>query len=146
VTVIPAGDGAGGPERRAASAPATPQCGSIELTRLDGDVVVVRLYGEHDLATKAELAAQLEELIRASQRVIVDLSAVEYVDSAALNNLVHGDKLARAQGLRLTVQIGSAANVATLLDLTGLRDYLALAGSRDDAIRLARSITDGAGS
>jgi anti-anti-sigma factor len=120
-----------------ASAPRPQLRGSSDVTRLEGDIAVVSLYGEHDLATKAELADLLEQLVRAGERVIVDLSEVEYVDSSALNNFVQADRLAQTRGLRLTVQIGSAANVATLLDVTGLRDYLPIAGSREEAILLA---------
>jgi anti-anti-sigma factor len=107
--------------------------------------VLLSLYGEHDLATKPELAELLEALVGANERVIVDLSAVEYVDSAALNSLVRADRLGQPRDLRLTLQIGSGANVATLLEITGLRDNVPVAGSRDDAIRLAQGRSMGAG-
>jgi anti-anti-sigma factor len=113
--------------------------GEIELVRIGGGVVVVSLYGEHDLSSKDALDEKLESLVGAGERVIVDLSPVGYVDSAALNSIVHADALARQHGLRLTLQFAPASIVARLLALTSLRDHLACADSRDEAIRIARS-------
>jgi len=110
----------------------------LEVTRFGGSVVVVTLYGEHDLSTKAELAEQLEQLVRADERVIVDLSEVEYIDSTVIDNLVQADALARECGLRLTLQVGTA-RLGRVLELIRMRDYLLCASSREEAIELARS-------
>jgi anti-anti-sigma regulatory factor len=70
---------------------------------------------------------------------MVDLSQVEFVDSFILNTLLAGDQFASQRGRRLTLQVGTAASVATLLELTRFCDYMPCASSREEAIRLARS-------
>jgi anti-anti-sigma factor len=110
----------------------------IDVSRCGTDVVIVTLHGEHDLSTKAELAEQLERLVRGDERVIVDLSEVEYIDSTVIDRLVQADALAREHGLRLTLQVGTA-NLARVLELIRMRDYLPCASSREEAIALARS-------
>jgi len=111
----------------------------IEISRGGSDIVVVTLYGEHDLSTATELAEQLEQLVDAGERVVVDLSKVDYIDSSVLNNLVRANARARTHGLRLTLQIGTAAVVGRIVEITGLRDLLPIADLRDEAIRIART-------
>jgi anti-anti-sigma factor len=110
-----------------------------KVSRVEEDIVTVTLYGEHDPSTKTELAEQLEQLVRADGRVIVDLSQAEFVHSTVLANLVEADALARQGGRRLTLQVGTAAIVAKVLEITRLGDYLPCAGAREEAIRIARS-------
>jgi anti-anti-sigma factor len=117
----------------------SPRVNEIEISHAGSDVVIVRLYGDHDLGTRAALAELLEQLMHADKRVIVDLSEVGYVDSSMLHNLVHTDALARERGRRLTLQVGTAAIFAKVLEITGLRDHLLCADSRQEAIRIARS-------
>jgi anti-anti-sigma factor len=111
----------------------------IDVDRVAGGVAVITLYGEHDLGSKAELDQKLALLVGAGERVIVDLSEVEYVDSSALNSVVHAAALARQEGLRLTLQFDPESKVARLLEITSLRDHLPCADSREEAIRIVRS-------
>jgi anti-anti-sigma factor len=111
----------------------------IEDSYHGSDLAIVTLLGEHDLSTKAELSVQLEQLVRTGERVIVDLSEAEYVGSAVVETLVRVDAPARQRGLRLTLQVGRAATVDRVVEVTGLRELLPIADSRQEAIRLARS-------
>ncbi|HEY0416059.1 MAG TPA: STAS domain-containing protein [Gaiellaceae bacterium] len=67
-----------------------------------GDAVVVRLAGELDLHNAPDVRAALADAIgRSPARVVVDLSAVEFVDSTALGALVEAHAKLGAQGLAL---------------------------------------------
>jgi anti-anti-sigma factor len=112
---------------------------TTEITRIEPDVAVLTLYGEHDFETRDELAAQLELLVNEAPHVIVDLSQVEYIVSATLSVLVHADTLAREHGEMVTLRVEPGTNVARVIEITRMRDLLPIADSLDEAIRIAMS-------
>jgi anti-anti-sigma factor len=57
--------------------------GTIDLA-LDGEVSVVAVRGEHDLATADALRRQLEELRAQGSPFVVDLTEATFIDSAVL--------------------------------------------------------------
>jgi anti-anti-sigma regulatory factor len=69
--------------------------------------------------------------------VIVDLSVAEFVDSSVLNALLQGDRLARDRGRLLTLQVGTEAIVARVLEVSGLLEHLVHASTRERAFELA---------
>jgi anti-anti-sigma factor len=112
---------------------------TTEITRIEPDVAVLTLYGEHDFETRDELAEQLEVLVNEAEHVIVDLSEVDYIVSATLSVLVHADTLARERGETVTLRVAPGTNVARVIEVTRMRDLLPIAVSIDEAIRIARS-------
>jgi anti-anti-sigma factor len=98
---------------------------------------VVELNGEHDLETRETLAALLASLIEENELVVVDLSQAEFIDSSVLHNLLKADRLARARGFRLRIQLGTAAIVEKALELSGLLDCLEVVPDRERALDLA---------
>lgn len=77
---------------------------------------VLRASREMDLATAPGLQAQLRSQAQGSGNVVVDLSAVTFMDCSALSPLLE----ARARlGRRLWLQ-GPSPPVTRLLELTGL--------------------------
>jgi anti-anti-sigma factor len=94
-----------------------------------GDRLVVSLSGECDLTTRAELAAVLDEAIKASPAVVVDLSELTFIDSSGIHELIVGFHAARSHGGELFVRNAQGA-VAVVLDLTGVAQLLMLPGPR----------------
>jgi anti-sigma B factor antagonist len=74
---------------------------------------------EVDLATSAALHDDIEHAMRESAWVIVDLSAVEFIDSSALSVLIRGRKLALERDGNL-VLVGSAERTHKMLRITQL--------------------------
>lgn len=111
----------------------------IEVIHYDTEIAIVKLLGEHDLSTRRELEKTLRELLHSGERLVVDLSQTEFIDSSVLNNLVQASSEARNRGLTITLQIQTGANVHRVLEVTGLLGRLPCAATRDEAITLARN-------
>jgi anti-anti-sigma factor len=80
-----------------------------------------------------DLREQLHELVRAGNtRLVVDLSAVETIDSSGLGALISGLKAARQGGGDLRISAPSEQAVA-VLELTNLDRVLKIADSPDGA-------------
>jgi anti-anti-sigma regulatory factor len=56
--------------------------------------------------------------------MIVDLPHAEFIDSSVLNNLLVADRLARERRCQLTLQLGTAPVVHSVLELSGLLERL----------------------
>lgn len=107
----------------------------FELSRytLDG-YTVVELRGELDASTSPALQTGLEDLLnRRAPCVILDLSALTFLDSSALTVLVVSDRRAREAGGSLALA-GPRQIVARVLSLTALDQHFAVYPTVADAI------------
>jgi len=103
-----------------------------DVTRLDG-AVVVRLQGELDLYNAHEVRQALADAAEeAPERLIVDLAAVEFVDSTALGVLVEGR--ARLANRRAFLIAAPAAETRRALEVSGLDRHLSVHDSVDGAL------------
>ncbi|WP_262283585.1 STAS domain-containing protein [Micromonospora sp. MA102] len=84
---------------------------------------VVRLAGECDLAARDRLTGTLLGAVDDAPVVVVDLAAVEFLDSTGIHALVTAHHRARAADSRLYL-VNATGAVATLLELTGVGDLL----------------------
>jgi anti-anti-sigma factor len=97
-----------------------------------GRATVVVLAGELDLYNATEVRTVLGEAIDSGvDRIVVDLSAVEFVDSTALGVLIEASSKIGRERLRL-----AAPHVATrrTLEVSGLDRHLSVHGTVDDAL------------
>jgi anti-anti-sigma factor len=98
-------------------------------------VPVARLDGEVDASNASEIGSQMRALLtNRSTTLIVDLTAVSYLDSAGINLLFSvGDELrARQQALRLVIAQGTP--IARMLAITSLDRAHPTFGSLADAV------------
>jgi anti-sigma B factor antagonist len=103
-----------------------------------GDVPIARIEGEVDAANVAEVGARLRGLMtNLRMRLVVDLSATRYLDSAGINLLFAiGDELrARQQTLHLVV--AEKSPVTRMLTITSLDRAHPAHTSVEDAIAAA---------
>jgi len=103
----------------------------------NGAVVTVR--GEIDLATGDRFWAVIEAAFQAHQRVVLDLSGTNFIDSTGLNAFVriHNDL---TRGARDAFVIRSPGDqVRTLLRLTGLDEILTIVDTATDLQDILRS-------
>jgi anti-anti-sigma factor len=107
----------------------------VEVTHPGGrTIAVIELHGEHDLATKREVADLLAREVSYNDIVVVDVSDARFIDCSILHNLVRADRDARARGSRFVLQMGTAPIVQRALQISGLLEQLNVADSRGAAI------------
>src|SRR3954452_15636447 len=91
----------------------------------DGPVEIVRASGELDLATAAMLCRAITVAGEGRRpRVLVDLAAVEFCDSAGLRALLGAAKEIEVRAGRMVGAVDPGGLVDRLLQLAGLRDFL----------------------
>jgi anti-sigma B factor antagonist len=104
------------------------------------DPTVIAPGGELDISNVDAFRASLAEASRStSADVILDLSAVEFIDSSGVGAILEVREELRRQrrGLAVVAPRGTAA--AVLLSLAGLRRSLSVFESRSDARRGAEA-------
>jgi anti-anti-sigma factor len=111
----------------------------MKTIRLD-ETILVKVSGEVDMHGAGRLQAELDELNRAGARhVIVDLSAVPFLDSAALGVLALEGKRTRADGASFRLVAGNP-RVRRVFEVTGLDRVLTIERSVAAAIAAATKI------
>lgn len=90
-----------------------------------GDFHVLQLAGDIDVETSRTLRAHIVERVTApSARIVVDLTAVDFMDSSGLGALVSGWQLTREDGdFRIA---GANSVVRRVLTITGMEDVFAI--------------------
>jgi anti-sigma B factor antagonist len=96
----------------------------VEVARR-GEYVVVRPVGELDLAAVDAVERALIPLESEFTEIVIDLRAVEFLDSAGLRAILACDARARQDGFRLRI-INGGNQVQKLLSLTGMDEHLTL--------------------
>jgi anti-sigma B factor antagonist len=111
---------------------------SISVTVLptgDGVCSVVRLVGEADLTTPALREALTSEITASKSRlVLVDMSALSFIDSAAMQMVIAAYQVLRRDGGMLAM-IRPTSTVARTLGLAGISQLIHIYDSVDDAIK-----------
>jgi anti-anti-sigma factor len=102
--------------------------GSLTISsEREGDIQAVGLSGELDLATADALQRELERVEATDvSSIILDLSALTFMDSTGVRLILRAHARSRADSERLTMLRGCAA-VQRVLDLTGVSDLLPFA-------------------
>lgn len=98
----------------------------MELARGDGAAgrVTVTARGQVDIATAPRLAeAVAKALAQGVTEVVVDLAAVDFLDSAGVRALVQSARAAEQAGAALYLD-GAQGWVARVLEITGVGGYL----------------------
>ena len=105
-------------------------------TSAQGDAVVVRLAGELDLYNAPQVRAALGEVVAsAPERVVVDLSEVEFIDSTALGVLI--ESRAKLENRQAFLLAGPALETRRALEVSGLDRHLRVHDSVEDALAAA---------
>lgn len=103
-------------------------------TRDVGDVAVVEVTGEVDVYTAPALDEALAELVAAGRTgIVVDLTAVDFLDSTGLGVLVKTLKRVREQQGHLAV-VAVEERIRKIFRITGLDTVMSLSTSVDDAV------------
>jgi anti-sigma B factor antagonist len=107
----------------------------VRGTERRGKATVVRLGGELDLYNADEVRAALTQAIDAgTERIVVDMSEVEFVDSTALGVLIEARSKVGRDGLLLAAPQPEARRT---LQVSGLDRHLPVHDSVDEALAAA---------
>ncbi|HKG35930.1 MAG TPA: STAS domain-containing protein [Solirubrobacterales bacterium] len=106
----------------------------LEITRrVDDGVGEIALQGELDLATAGDLEAAFSQVVAERPRaVLLDLSALEFMDSTGIKTLLQLERRCGKSDVRFALTEGSGA-VSRLFALTQLDRHFEVFGSRDAA-------------
>jgi anti-sigma B factor antagonist len=99
--------------------------------------VVIAPEGELDLHASRALSPQLSAAAEQSDLslLVVDLSAVTFIDSSGLGAILQAHRRLSRQGRRVTVVVPKGSAAAVVLELAGLSSVLTLAQSREAALQ-----------
>ena len=95
-------------------------------TEGEGGRVVVRLTGEIDLSNVDGLEAQIDSAIAHAQDVVIDLSAIDFIDSRGLRLLKRVSAAVAGRDGTLLVVAPASSVARSVLDMTGMSQELAV--------------------
>jgi len=105
------------------------------LEKTMSDVAVLHIQGDALASTNvADFKKQMEELAERTHRVVVDLSQVQFIDSAGCGVLLQFHKLLLARGGGLKVCCASPS-VRALFELVRMQRVLEIHPGREQALR-----------
>lgn len=94
-----------------------------------GEIAVIRLLGELDLASAPALNAEIQQTVAASpSTIVIDLSGLEFMDSTGLRSLLMARESCDLNGRRFAVVPGGR-QVTRLLEISRVGDHLSLISS-----------------
>lgn len=107
---------------------------SSERSMLRSDLGLVVLEGELDISTAPRFKADLYALVDEGARdIVVDLTAVTFIDSTALGVLIGGVRRVRPAGGSIVLVVDGRA-VRRALALTGLDRVFTICDTREQAV------------
>jgi anti-anti-sigma factor len=104
-----------------------------------GPLPVVRLAGEHDIATQGQVRDALRRELQLDRSVVVSLERVAFMDASVIGVLVAAHLAAEQAGVLLALVVPDGAHAArTALALTGMLESLPVYGKIAEAQRACR--------
>jgi len=101
---------------------------------LNDDALIVEVVGEIDMATAPELSTAISAAAEGVERVVVDLTEVTFLDSSALNALVHSQRELADREIGLRLVSPSDRVVRRVFEITQLTGPLRVVDSLADAL------------
>jgi anti-sigma B factor antagonist len=103
--------------------------------RPSGDVLTARLTGDVDMSNGPELAAAIMQATsNHALGVVLDLSEVDYLDSAGIHLIYRLRESLRVRGQELAIVIPKSSPVNDALRLAGLERFVEGFETPDDAL------------
>jgi len=90
----------------------------------DGSTAIVTASGEIDLANSGDLRAAVTDAAEDCDRLRLDLSGIEFIDSTGLGGLLELRSTLRARNVTLEIVAGEGP-VRQAVEITGLGELLA---------------------
>ncbi|HEY3917300.1 MAG TPA: STAS domain-containing protein [Stellaceae bacterium] len=97
-----------------------------------GNTLVLRIVGRVDSSVAKQLEEKVRDLIGRDSRIVVDLSAMDYVSSAGLRSFLTLAKGARAKNQRLAL-CAMRPDIDEIFDLGGIKELFEIFETVDAA-------------
>jgi len=99
-------------------------------------VVIARVLGEIDMSNTADLRSAITEATpTAAAGVVLDLSDVDYIDSAGIHLLYRLGEVLRNRGQALRVVVPPTSPTSDALRLAGVKRHVDVVGELDEGLR-----------
>lgn len=105
----------------------------MQVRHEDG-VDIVQLEGSLDGKTAPEVREQLQPVLSTAEKLILDLSSVDYLSSAGLRLLLLTYREVSAHHGKV-VLLGVSKDIQTVMSHTGFLSFFALADSQEQAMK-----------
>src|SRR3954471_11556773 len=106
----------------------------IRVLRPLPNTAVVECVGEHDITTAPNLEELLLRLLADNELVVLDLTEATFIDSSILFCITKAQNLSSNPDKRFTLQLGPRSVVQQALEVSGVRELVDVAHSREDAL------------
>jgi anti-sigma B factor antagonist len=109
-------------------------------TQRRGELAVISVEGDLDIVTSRKLDEELTSARRASSGIVLDMSAVTFMDTSTLAIIVGHWKKLTARGGKL-ILAGARYRYVKTLWITGLAERLPLVDTVEEALAAAGEVT-----
>lgn len=103
------------------------------MEKTNDDAVVMVFSGEYDLSSQQQLRRAFDSLA-STGRAVLDFTAVTYIDSTVLSELVRLNALRLECGLEAVTLATVNTNILRVLSLVQLTDVLRIVDSPENAV------------
>jgi anti-anti-sigma factor len=97
---------------------------SIRVTEVDATTTVIVLAGDQDTTTHSDFLEYATAVLDRCDRLVVDLSAVSFIDSMMLSTLLRAFGFAKLRGVDFETIVGENRNVRAIVDTLNLGSQL----------------------
>jgi anti-anti-sigma factor len=104
------------------------------------EIAGLSLAGEFDMANAPQIIEEGERLLADDNQVIVDLSDATFIDASVIHALVRVGAEARKDGRVVVLQLGTAAIVERVIEISNIERVLPRARTRAEAIDTIRQL------
>ena len=98
-----------------------------------GNVTVVAISGRVDSATAPTMNTELDKLIHANKKVVIDLQNVEFLSSAGVRGIVNALKAAKKSNHKITLA-AIPDHIAEIMQTMGLMELMQVHPTVEEAI------------
>ena len=115
-------------------APSQYEPGELRVLPATDEIAVLCLQGEFDLANEHQVVEEGQRLLANGKDVILDLSEATFIDSSVIQALFRRAAEARTNGRVAVQQLGTAAVVERVIEISNIERVLPRASTRPEAI------------
>jgi anti-anti-sigma factor len=127
----PNSSGAGGPDPSAGDSESLAPF-ALRLEPMEGGWVRVCVEGELALTSSSLLELAVERELERNSDVLLDLSRIDFIDSAGLRAMTALVRVAKANGRRLQLSSDLPTHARRLMEIVGLLPFVPIAGESED--------------
>ena len=122
------------------TAPPQYDLGELSVFAETDEIAGLHLEGEFDMANAPLIIEQGERLLADDKQLIVDLSDATFIDSSVVTALFRLGAVARKNGRVIVLQLGTAAIVERVIEISNMERVFPRVSTRSEAIDTIRQL------